>query len=115
MRLRLSAKLLLSFSLPLTLPGACAIEDIEHAGEDDDFPVRMATAYCASLFACDPVNTCTLYEAPPPYATEDECVDAERAILEEVRSSARSAGLTYDADCVDATIARYAIIGCVGR
>ena len=53
MRLRPSAKVLLL----LSVLAACAIEDIEHAGEDDDFPVRMATAYCDALFACDPVST----------------------------------------------------------
>jgi hypothetical protein len=62
------------------------------------------------LFACDPLATCVQY--PQPYASEADCADEERQLLEEVRDSAHAAGLTYDAACVEATIAGYAAKGC---
>lgn len=77
---------------------------------DDDFPTRMAEGYCAVLFGCDPNASCQ--EATRPYTTEADCVAFETAELEEVRAAGRGAGLTYDAECVDSTIARYSEIGC---
>src|SRR5688572_28521055 len=90
--------------LELAVFSGCDREDIEHdaPAADEDFPQRMAEAYCAALFACDPVATCL--EEPAPYASEAECLDTERRLLEEARTAAREAALTFDAECVEQTI-----------
>lgn len=91
----------------------CGIEDIEHGGADDeDFPTRMAEGYCAALFACDPVNTC---QQGSPYASEAECVEAERTLLDEAQAAARDASLAYDAECVESLLADFEALGCDGR
>jgi len=99
---------------------ACDPEAIEHetgeTGETDDaeqtFPTRMAEAYCAALFACEPVTTCTDWSIP--YASEADCVTGERAALEEVSVAARGEGMTFDGECVERWIAQYTEIGCDG-
>lgn len=102
-----------AIALTLVLFGGCDRDDIDHDGEgDQEFPLRVAEAYCEALFACDPLNTCR--ELALPYATQAECLAHEREQLEQVRTAARDAGLSYDATCVDATIDRYAQMGCRG-
>jgi hypothetical protein len=80
------------------------------------FPTRLAEAYCETLFACDPASQCEYNDEPGSlYASQDECVQSERATLEEVSETARNANMTFDAECVDQTIARYQEVGCDGR
>jgi hypothetical protein len=103
-----------TIALVLALFAGCTIDDIEHGDADDDFPQRMAQAYCAGLFACDPSTLCAsdVPELAQPYSSEAECVEREQELLEEVRASAHTAGLTYDPDCVDRTIAWYEEADC---
>lgn len=104
--------------LMIAAVSGCEPDDIQHAesdsgGEalaDEDFPQRLAEAYCTQLFACDPVTTCT--ETGTPYASEADCIAGEQQALTEARTAARDAGLSFDAQCVEDTIARYAAIGC---
>ena len=103
--------------LHAALSFGCDPEDIEHDGDSGDdaeqtFPSRFAEAYCAALFACDPVTTCT--DSETPYASEAECIDGERTALEQASAVARDAGMTYDDACVDSWIAQYEEVGCDG-
>lgn len=106
--------------LALSLLCGCGAETIEHDGgeesgdvaDDEDFPDRLAEAYCSARFLCDPLHACAGYSEVTQYADEEACIASERALLVEVRTAARGAGLTYDPACVDATIARYAAMGC---
>jgi hypothetical protein len=105
-----------TIALTLFLLGACDRDDIEHDGDwpaEAEFPQRMAEAYCAALFACDPVANCVVPD--PVYASEAECFDTERTLLEEAQAAARDAGLSYDAACVEATILGYAAKGCLSE
>lgn len=101
--------------VPAALFLACDLEEIEHdplSEAEETFAVRLAEAYCSALFACDPVSTCG--ESPIPYASEAECLDREQAALDQVGATARNAGMTFDGECVDRSIAQYAEVGCDG-
>jgi hypothetical protein len=108
--------------LPAAWLLACDLDKIEHdddgggpeaeAEAEQTFPTRVAEAYCAALFACDPVSTCT--ETEIPYASEAECVQGERTALEQVSATAKDAGMTFDAECVERWLEDYAAIGCDG-
>jgi len=94
---------------------ACDIQDIEHGIVDDaeqTFPTRMAEEYCATLFACENLDACG---DAVPYASEEECVQGERTALEQMRTAARDAGMTFDATCVDRWIAQFDELGCEGE
>ncbi len=100
------------------LLGACERDALEQADGDTpadgpteaDFPERTAEAYCAALFACDPVATCVVPD--PIYASQTECAESERSLLEGAQVAAQAAGLTYDAACVEDTILGYASAAC---
>jgi hypothetical protein len=116
---RMTTRSRMTSILVLALCCGCDTDKIGHddsstgeAGDEETFPTRMAEAYCAQLFACDPTHTC--FETGAPYASEADCVTAERTALEEASTAAREAGLVFDATCVEDTIARYAAIGCDG-
>lgn len=114
------------------LAGCDAKEDIQHGetetadggtetaegaeGDDHDedtFPARVADAYCAALFACDPANTCWSPD-PVPYASEAECVETERGLVQEAQTAARGESLIYDAECVESIIEDFTELGCDG-
>jgi hypothetical protein len=80
---------------------------------EDDFPARLAEAYCATLFSCDPLHTCHP-DFGQPYPSEAACITGERGALEEAQAAARGDGLSYDPQCVDALIADYVELGCDG-
>lgn len=99
--------------LAMAILAGCDRDDIEHDDQSEveqTFAQRVAEAYCAALFACDPAATCVVGD--PIYPSEAACLDAERTALEEAQAAAQGAGLTFDAACVEATIARYAAQGC---
>ncbi len=75
-----------------------------------NYPSLAATAYCEALFACD----LALCESDVDYATVDECIAAEQALLAEAQTSAQAAGLTFDEACVQSVLATYAEVGCIG-
>lgn len=109
--------LCMAHALLLAIAPGCGPDEIEHGKDTDgsevgeeDFPERMAEAYCAALFACDPATSCLAVEAP--YASAAECVAEQEQLLVEIRESAHAAGLTYDPDCVARTIAGYSRSGC---
>lgn len=103
--------------MTLALVTGCDPEKIPHQGDDGSgdaeatFPTRYAEAYCTALFACDPTNTCDP-SPDQPYATEAECVEGERTLLEEVAMVANNAEMTFDPDCVDRLIAQFDEVGC---
>lgn len=107
-----------ALALTLLYLAACDRDDIQHtttdtggdASPEETFPQRMAEAYCATLFTCDPTVTCVVGD--PVHATEAECIEVERTALEEASAAAKQASLIFDPQCVEATIAGYEEAGC---
>ncbi|MEM7160118.1 MAG: hypothetical protein AAF799_45190 [Myxococcota bacterium] len=99
----------------VALAPSCDEEAIEHPPESasslDQFPEQVATAYCATLFACGGSSSC-VYSIPLPYSTEAECVAHEQTQLEQMRSNAMAAGMIYDPTCAEQIVATYEAIGC---
>jgi hypothetical protein len=105
----------IAWTLALALLVGCVEDDIPHDSEqaaEDEALDRMAETYCAVLFGCDPISNC--WKEGAPYPSEAECVAGERQALAEVQMAAREHGLTFDPECVEATITGYAEIGCDG-
>jgi hypothetical protein len=93
---------------------ACIAEKIEHVDPrltpaEQSFSQDLATAYCDALFQCEALDDC---DAIAEYEDAASCIEGESTKLEELQSAAVDAGLTYDADCVQQTIATYATSGC---
>lgn len=101
----------------VALAPSCDEEAIEHPTETEvaahQFPEQVATAYCASLFACGGSSACT-DGVDLPYDTEADCVTHEQSQLEEVRTNAEAAGMIYDPTCAEQVIAAYQNLECLG-
>lgn len=93
---------------------ACIAEKIEHVDPrltpaEQSFSNDLAIAYCEALFQCEALDEC---DAISEYEDAAACIEGESARLEDLQSAAVDAGLTYDADCVQQTIATYESSDC---